>query len=114
MKNKKIRISKYDKEWSLFARHAQKSCEYCGVTANLNAHHFKGRACKSTRLMMDNAVILCVSHHVFNSEFSAHKTPEKFQRWFKKKFPVRYRAIIKKAQTYMTEKQAITEFINET
>jgi hypothetical protein len=60
--------------------------------------------------MKENAVILCASHHVFSSDFSAHKTPEKFERWFKKEFPTRHRAIIKKAQGKMTEREAISEF----
>jgi hypothetical protein len=65
--------------------------------------------------MMENAVILFTSHHVFNHEFSAHKTPEKFERWFKKTYPKRHRAIIVKAQTMMSERESIKEFIeNET
>ncbi len=113
-KIKKIKIGKYDKLWSKLARELKPRCEYCGSYEFLNAHHFKGRACKATRLMMENAVVLCSSHHVFNSDFSAHKTPEKFERWFKKEFPKRYKAIIKKAQTMMSERLAIAEFIKET
>jgi hypothetical protein len=52
---------------------------------------------------MDNLVSLCPSHHPFNHEFSAHKTPEAFKRWFKKNHPDRYRNVIKKAQTMITE-----------
>jgi hypothetical protein len=114
-KIKKIKLSKYDTQWSKIAREKTPYCEYCKQTEGLNAHHFKGRSCKATRLMMENAVILCVSHHVFNHEFSAHKTPEKFERWFKETFPDRHRAIIVKAQTMMSEREAIKEFIeNET
>jgi hypothetical protein len=109
-KIKKIKLSKYDKEWSKTAREKTPYCEYCKMTEGLNAHHFKGRSCKATRLMMENAVVLCVSHHVFNHLFSAHKTPEAFTKWFKKTFPDRHRAIIKKAQTMMSEREAIKEF----
>jgi hypothetical protein len=61
--------------------------------------------------MLDNLVVLCPSHHTFNSDFSAHKTPEAFARWFKKNHPDRYHSVIKKAQTMMSERQAIEEFI---
>lgn len=88
-------------------------CLYCGRTEGLNAHHFKGRSCKATRLMLENGISLCVSHHVFNHEFSAHKTPEAFTKWFKKTYPERHRAIIKKAQTIIPERLAIQEFIHE-
>ena len=93
-------------------RDRDKKCLYerCNRTEFLNAHHFKGRSCKATRLMLENGVSLCSAHHVFSSDFSAHKTPEKFARWFKKNFPDRHKAIIKKAQTMMTERAAILEF----
>lgn len=112
-KIKKIRLGKWDKIWSAITRKAYPFCEYCrvnGIFTPLNAHHFKGRSCKATRFMLENAVILCTKHHVFSSEFSAHKTPEKFERWFKKEFPERYKAIRKKAQTMMSEREAIKEF----
>lgn len=63
--------------------------------------------------MLDNGVTLCPAHHVFNSDFSAHKTPEAFTRWFRKTFPDRYKAIIKKAQAMMSERDAIKEFSDE-
>jgi hypothetical protein len=107
---KKIRLSNYDKKWSKKAREEFPFCEYCDATEFLNAHHYKGRSCKATRLMMENAVILCSKHHVFSSEFSAHKTPEKFERWFAKTYPERRRRIIVKAQTMMTERAAIQEW----
>jgi len=78
----------------------------------LAAHHFKGRSCKATRLMVENGVSLCLGCHTFSSVFSAHKTPEAFTRWFKKSFPDRYRDVIKKAQTMMSEREAIQEFIH--
>lgn len=107
---KKIRLGKWDKTWSLTARLNTPACEFCQTSSNLNAHHFKGRSCKATRFMLENAVILCASHHTFNYQFSAHRTPEKFERWFKKTFPARHKAIIKKAQTIMSEREAIKEF----
>jgi hypothetical protein len=65
---------------------------------------------KATRLDLDNGITLCPSHHTFSHEFSAHRTPEAFTRWFKRSYPHRNKAMIKKAQAMMTERQAITEF----
>lgn len=48
--------------------------------------------------------------HTWSSEFSAHKTPEAFRRWFKKAYPDRAKAIEAKAKTHMSERQAIQEF----
>ena len=107
----KIKLSKYDKIWSKFARQRDGECLYCGNTnVVLHAHHFLRRGIKATRLLLNNAVSLCPSHHVFNHEFSAHKTPERFERWFKKTYPDRYKEIRTRAQTMMTERNAIKEF----
>ena len=62
--------------------------------------------------MLDNGVTLCASHHTFNHQFSAHRTPEAFTRWFKKTFPDRYHNVIKKAQLMMSEREAIKEFMS--
>jgi hypothetical protein len=113
-KIKKIRLSKYDALWSKAVRERDGQCQVdnCNETERLNAHHIKGRSCKSTRLFLPNGISLCPKHHVFSSEFSPHKTPEAFDRWFKETFPERHRAIIVKAQTMMSEREAIKEFIN--
>jgi hypothetical protein len=109
-KIKKIKLSKYDKIWSQFVRKRDGECLYCHRTEALNAHHFKGRSCKSTRLLLVNGISLCAGCHVFSSVFSAHKTPEKFEKWFKKTYPERYQEIRKRAQTIMSEREAIKEF----
>ncbi len=45
-------------------------------------------------------------------QFSAHRTPEAFTRWFKQTYPDRAKAMVQKAQTMMTERQAVAEFIS--
>lgn len=106
-------MSKYDKEWSQLTRMLNPWCEVCKrQDVRLNAHHYIRRSVKSTRLVLENAVILCTSHHVFNHRFSAHKTPESFRKWFKKKYPARARKLEKKEREYMNERQAIIEFIS--
>lgn len=109
-KIKKIRLSKYDKLWSKQAREKTPYCWYCGSPDNLNAHHFIRRSIKVTRLDLLNCVVLCSSHHTFNNDFSAHRTPEKFERWFKQTFPKRWKAIREKAKIMISEREAIKEF----
>jgi 5-methylcytosine-specific restriction endonuclease McrA len=110
-KTRKIKLSKYDKIWSQFVRERDGQCQVCGKRDYLAAHHIKGRSCKSTRLLLDNGISLCPSCHTFNHQFSAHRTPEAFERWFKKEYPNRYKEIRKRAQTMMPEREAIAEFI---
>ena len=71
--------NKLDTAWSLLVKlvHGMK-CEYCGKTTTLNSHHIYSRSKKSTRWSVENGSCLCVSHHTFNSGFSAHKTPLEF------------------------------------
>lgn len=64
--------------------------------------------------MLENGITLCVMHHTWSSDFSAHKTPEAFRKWFKKTYPDRVKAIEQKAKIYMSERQAIEEFKNAT
>lgn len=109
-KIKKIRISTYDRKWSKKARELTPYCWVCSTTQNLAAHHFIRRSIKITRLDITNAVILCPSHHVFSHIFSAHKTPEKFQKWFKKNYPGHYKYLKAQEKKYSTEKEAIKVF----
>jgi hypothetical protein len=65
-------------------------------------------------LLLDNGITLCPSHHTFNHEFSAHRTPEAFKRWFEEKYPDRARKMKAKEGIHMTELQAIKEFTQAT
>ena len=83
---RQILAKKLDDLWAEVVKiHAGYKCEYCGKKTTLNAHHIYSRSKKSTRWDTMNGVCLCVSHHVFNSGFSAHKTPTEFVEWIKKK-----------------------------
>ena len=113
MKNREIKISKYDKEWSQKVRARDKKCAVCGAVNNLAAHHIEGRAKKSTRLLLENGITVCPSHHVFNNDFSAHRTPKDFKNWFKEKYPERWILIQDKLKIHMSEKQAVEEFIKQ-
>lgn len=78
---RKERLSK-EKEWAdACKKRADWACEYCGTTENLNAHHIFSRNKKSVKFDLDNAICLCALHHIFSTDFSAHKTPTEFTEW---------------------------------
>lgn len=80
----KKEIKKLDDLWSAkIKRIAGNKCEYCGKTNTLNSHHIFSRSNRSTRWDIDNGICLCVAHHTFSSQFSAHKTPMEFSEWIK-------------------------------
>jgi len=82
MKKRKGIDGKLDQAWAILVKHrAGWKCEFCGKKGYLNAHHIYSRSKKSTRWDVANGISLCVGHHVFNSKFSAHKTPLEFVRW---------------------------------
>lgn len=109
-KTRRIKIDPLDKKWSVFVRERDGACEVCGKTEYLAAHHFIRRGISSLRYDLDNGITLCPSHHTFNYEFSAHRTPEAFDKWFKKTYPERYKYLKKKAQQIMSRHQAQKEF----
>lgn len=107
----KIRLTTWDAKWSKLVRQRDgDTCQVCGNYGYQNAHHILSRSIKPLRFEPFNGISLCVSCHVFNHNFSAHKTPEAFKRWFKKKFPERWKFISKKRQTHMSERDAVKEF----
>ena len=76
-----ITVKKLDTLFSKVARERTPQCEYCKTTKNLNTHHIYGRRNRSLRWDLDNSCILCVNHHKFSTEFSAHETPISFTNW---------------------------------
>lgn len=81
---KKFEIGKktVDYKWSLVIREmAGNSCEYCGSTEGLSAHHIIARSNHAVRWDLDNGICLCNTHHTFSSDFSAHLNPLEFGSW---------------------------------
>jgi len=75
-----------DKLWSKAVKIlANNKCEFCGGEVTLNSHHFYGRRNYAVRWEVKNGFCLCVSHHKFSTQFSAHETPSKFTEWAKEK-----------------------------
>lgn len=82
-KYKKHSVTSFDTLWANLVKKRDGKCLYCGKTEGLNAHHIFSRSKRSTRWYVPNGVTLCVTHHVFSSSFSAHKTPAEFVEWIK-------------------------------
>jgi len=75
-----------DNLWSrLIKLRAGNECEYCRSSRNLNSHHIFSKSNFSTRWDERNGISLCVNHHTFSSQFSAHLTPTEFTLWIIKK-----------------------------
>jgi hypothetical protein len=87
MKKLKGIDGKLDLLWSRLVKlQAEGKCEVCGVERPLNSHHIFSRSNRSVRWDEANGVSLCVSHHTFNSKFSAHKTPTEFTYWLENEY----------------------------
>ena len=87
---KKPKISTYSnkakKLWSRIVKErAGYRCEYCGSTQYLNSHHHYSVRCAPLKYDLDNGVCLCSSHHIWDTKFSAHRTPALFVKWIEAK-----------------------------
>lgn len=60
-------------------------CEICGTTDHLNVHHVIRRRNFSVRWYVPNLIVLCVKHHMFGSELSAHGNSVAFAKWILEK-----------------------------
>ena len=103
-------MGKYDKIWGKLVRERDGKCLVCGRIDTLAAHHYIGRGEKATRFELENGISLCVSHHTFNNDFAAHRTPKDFKAWFERVYPERAESMKKKALQTMSERKAIEEF----
>lgn len=91
MKKLKGIDGKLDEAWSLLVKlKAGNKCEVCGKSSPLNSHHIYSRSNRSVRWDSNNGVCLCVGHHTFRSDFSAHKTPIEFIEWLYNKKGVQF------------------------
>ncbi len=98
-----------DKSWSILVKLiAGMKCEYCGDTRQLNSHHIYGRGNRSTRWDVDNGICLCVSHHTFSNNFSAHQTPIRFTDWLTAKVGIKFITKLN-AKAHKTEKRSLDE-----
>ena len=103
-------MSSLDKAWGKLVRERDCYCVYCGGPG-IQAHHVFGRGRYGTRFVVENGISLCSSHHVFNDDFSAHKTPEKFKRWIKKYWGIeKYKRLEKMSLQKTTQEKERKKF----
>jgi len=83
-------------------------CCYCGVKhmsvnplnpsskVKCDSHHLLQKEIKDCPLKYEikNSALLCSSHHKWNGEFSAHKSPIVFYDWFRKQYAERYNFVL--------------------
>lgn len=81
-----------DTAWSLEIR--KDPCLICSTTINLHAHHLIPREIKETRHLYQNGVSLCVTHHKYSYEVSAHKNSAMFLLVLRQKNAAQYNWLI--------------------
>ena len=91
----RIKIPNPDKEadldWSLKVKERDGfQCVVCGSREKLNSHHLVPREIKLHRWDVDNGITLCISHHKFNRQISAHNNPMSFLVWLQEHRPQQY------------------------
>ena len=85
--NSRLWRNKADKAWAKVI-HLEGKCAVCGVTeSQLQAHHLIPREVLHFRHVRANGVLLCVRHHKYGVNFSAHKSPAVFMVWLKDNRP---------------------------
>ena len=113
---KKKLIKQNDRLWSKIVR--KKANQICVVDLKshkkLNAHHLFTRKFWSTRWDTRNGVSLCVHHHVWDFTFSAHKTPEKFRKWYITTYgETKYLFLKRESQKPITRSLAFVKYWND-
>lgn len=74
---------KADELFSQYIRLRDGKCLYCSSTQNLQCAHIKGRRNERLRFDPNNAITLCIRHHLY----WAHKEPRDFAHWVEETFP---------------------------
>ena len=78
----KIKFTKEDRDWAKSVKDRDNwACVICGDTIKPNAHHIIPRENHETKLDINNGLTLCVSHHFFNRQVSAHNSPLGLFMW---------------------------------
>lgn len=70
--------------WKIFRNMAisrDKGCIICGSKNNINVHHIYPKELGMLKYNLNNLVVLCVSHHKYNFQISAHKNGFAFYKW---------------------------------
>lgn len=112
---KKKLIKENDRLWSKIVR--RKAGDVCIIdlkAGKIDAHHLFTRKLWATRWDTRNGVSLCVHHHIWDFRFSAHKTPEKFRKWYITTYgETKYLFLKHESQKPITRSLAFVKYWNE-
>lgn len=94
--------------------HQREGCEMKGAgglqcSPNLNADHIYTRSIKHMRHDLDNAQLICVSHHMWKHNYSIL-----FSEWFRTTQPEKHQRLMEKSYRYRKPdyKKAIEDLTN--
>ena len=76
-------------------------CVICSDKNRPNAHHIIPRENKECRLDWDNGITLCIAHHKFSRQISAHNNPFAFFIWLAENRPVQFAKARDRAKEYI-------------
>jgi 5-methylcytosine-specific restriction endonuclease McrA len=93
----KLKLTKEDKAWALKIKERDNfECVICKSSHYLNSHHLLPRERKDTKFDLLNGLTLCVKHHMFSREISAHNNPFAFFVWLQHNRPEVYEYLLLK------------------
>jgi len=82
---------KSDRLWSkLVALSYNNKCAICNTSDFTQAHHLIPREMYSHRHDLNNAILLCCSHHKYSFQLSAHRAAAEFFKWLIKNYPEKW------------------------
>lgn len=74
--------------WGKYAHSGVDKCAICGrMDIKIDAHHLIGKARVLTRNDPKNCILLCITHHLYDTEISAHMAPLGFTEWLQENRP---------------------------
>ena len=86
-----LETQKRDIQWSKDVRSRDNwACSICGSNERTNAHHIIPREIKAYKYHIDNGICLCVNHHKFSRDISAHNNGIAFSIWLVQNRPELY------------------------
>ena len=110
----KAKVTKEDKEWAIAIKKKYKNkCAVCKATKYLNAHHLIPRQIKKYRHDMRNGICLCVKHHRFSFELSAHQNPFEFYYWLMMKMQKVYQELTEMTNHNESTMPVVVNFSNK-
>lgn len=108
-------IKQNDRLWSKIVR--RKAGDVCVIDlkgGKIDAHHVISRQFWATRWDTRNGISLCVHHHIWDYKFSAHRTPEKFKKWYITTYgETKYLFLKRQSQQQITRSLAFVKFWND-